>query len=334
MKKIAILFAAVFAFGGCSWSQPAYKISRQIALEGDGFWDYLIVDEPTQRLFVSHGTQVQVVDLQTGEQVGAIQNLKGVHGIAFASDEQKGFITCGRDTSVTVFNLQTLAVLNTIKATGNNPDAVLYDPYSHHILTFNHSGSSATVIDPATEKVVGTIALDGSPEFAVTDSMGAIYVNIEDKSEVAVINASTLQVEKYWPIQPGEEPTGLAYDAANKRLFSVCDKLMVVLDANTGKVIRTVPIGEHVDGAAYDPVYQRAFSSNGDGSLTVVDASNKECKVLQTLPTQQGARTIGLDHQTHRLYLPTAEYGAAAGANGRPSPKPGTFTVLEVTVAK
>ena len=326
---------AILALLGCAnmqhtTAQSGYKISRKIPLEGDGFWDYLAVDESTERLFVSHGTQVQVVDLLTGRQVGAIPDLKGVHGIAFAPEAKKGFITCGRDTSVTVFDLQTLAVSGKIKVTGANPDAILYDPFSHHIFTFNHNGNSATVIDAATNKVVGTVNLDGSPEFGVTDGKGTIYLNIEDKSEVAVINAMTLKVEKYWPIAPGQEPSGLAFDAENQRLFSVTDELMVVLDAKTGKVVQTLPIGGGVDGAAYDPATHRAYSSNGEGSMTVVDASKSDCKVLQTMTTQRGARTIALDHKTHKLYLPTAEFEATPGANGRPAAKAGSFVVLEV----
>lgn len=339
MKKTTVLFMALLPFGGCVFSQhqsaqSGYKIARHFALEGDGFWDYLRVDESSERLFVSHGTQVQVVDLQTGKQLGAITDLKGVHGIAFSTELDKGFISCGRDTSVVVFNLQTLNVTGKIKVTGRNPDAILYDPFSHHVLTFNHSGNSATVIDAATDKVLGTIELDGSPEFAVTDGMGTIYANIEDRSEVAVINATTLRVEKYWPIAPGEGPSGLAYDAENKRLFSVCDKVMVVLDAKTGTVTQSLPIGDGVDGTAFDPDTRRAFSSNGEGSLTVVDASGTTCKVLQTLPTMRGARTIALDHKTHRLYLPIAEFESGTEPNRRPAPKAGSFMVLEVVAGE
>lgn len=329
----------MLAMVGCyhmphSTAQTGYKVARHLPLEGDGFWDYLTVDEPSQRLFLSHGSQVQVVDLVTGKQVGAIQKQNGVHGIAFAPEANKGFITNGRDTSVTVFDLKTLAVLGKIRATGANPDAILYDPFTHHIFTFNHSGHSATVIDPASEKVLADIPLDGEAEFGVTDGKGTVYVNIEDKSEVAVINATTMKVEKNWPTAPGEEPTGLAYDAENQRLFSVCDKKMVVLDAKSGKVLQTVPIGEGTDGGAYDPATHRAFSSNGEGSITVVDASKADCKVVQTLSTQRGARTIALDHKTHRLYLPTADFEAKAGANGRPAAKAGSFVVLEVEAIK
>ena len=339
MKKVPLFFFAMLAMVGCSHmqhstAQSGYKIARHIPLEGDGFWDYLTVDEPTQRLFVSHGTQVQVVDLVTGKLVGAITDLKGVHGIAFAPEANKGYITGGRDTLVTVFDLKTLAVLGKIKVTGVNPDAILYDPFSHHIITFNHNGKSATVIDPMTDKALATIPLDGEAEFGVSDGKGTIYVNLEDKSEVAVINATTMKVEQNWPTAPGEEPTGLAYDAENQRLFSVCDEKMVVLDAKSGKVLQTVPIGGGTDGGAYDPATHRAFSSNGEGSVTVMDASTAECKVLQTLTTQRGARTITLDHTTHRLYLPTAEFEATPAANGRPAAKAGSFVVLEVEEGK
>ncbi|MBI1226615.1 MAG: YncE family protein [Bacteroidetes bacterium] len=336
MKKAPLFFFALLTMVSCSHmqhstAQAGYKIARRLPLEGEGFWDYLIVDEPTQRLFVSHGTQVQVVDLVTGKQVGAIQNQNGVHGIAFAPEVNKGFITNGRDTSVTVFDLKTLAVLGKIKATGANPDAILYDPFSRHIFAFNHNGASATVIDPTTDKVLANIPLDGEAEFGVSDGRGRVYVNIEDKSEVAVINATTLKVEQNWPTAPGEEPTGLAYDAENQRLFSVCDEKMVVMDAKSGKVLQILPIGEGTDGGAYDPQTHRAFSSNGTGSVTVVDASGASCKVIQTLATQRGARTIALDHKTHRLYLPTADFEYKPGPNGRPVAKPGSFLLLEVT---
>lgn len=196
----------------------------------------------------------------------------------------------------------------------------------------NHSGDNATVIDPVTDEVVGTIELPGSPEAVVTDGAGTIYVNIEDKSLIAKIDVKKMEVTATWPLEPGEEPTGLVLDSANHRLFASCDKLMVVVDAGTGHVLQTLPIGDHADGVAYDPDLHLAFSSNGEGTLTVVDASGGTCQVLQNFPTQTGARTIALNKQTHRLYVPTSELEETPGTNGRRAAKPGTFVVLEIAL--
>lgn len=312
-------------------TNPGFKIINRIHLDGDGFWDYLNVDEAAERLYVSHGTQVQVVDLKTGKLAGSIPELKGVHGIALAAGLHKGFISCGRDTSVAVFDPQTFATTGKIRVTGANPDAILYDPFSNRVFTFNHDGGNATAIHAATNEIVGTIALDGSPEFAVTDGQGTIFVNIEDKSEIAVLDTKNLKVLHIWSLAPGKEPTGLAFDVKNKRLFSVCDNgKMVVLDASNGKVIQTLPIGDGVDGVAFDPGTQRIYSSNGEGTMTVVEEKTPDhFEVLATVPTQKGARTIAVDPKNHRLYLPTADREAPVG-NARPKVKAGTFVVLEV----
>lgn len=309
-----------------------YQITRRISLEGDGFWDYLVVDDVSNRLYVSHGTRVHVVDLNTGKQAGQITPVRGVHGIALVPALHKGYISCGRSNSVVIFNPETFEILDSIKTTGNNPDAIIYEAYSKHILTMNHSGDNATVIDPVTDEVVGTIELPGSPEAVVTDGAGTIYVNIEDKSLIAKIDVKKMEVTATWPLEPGEEPTGLALDSANHRFFASCDKLMVVVDAGTGKVLQTLPIGDHADGVAYDPDLKLAFSSNGEGTLTVVDASGGTCQVLQNFPTQAGARTIALDKQTHKLYVPTSELEETPGTNGRRAAKPGTFVVLEIAL--
>lgn len=340
MKNTFLALLACCALVGCTTAQdhhlaPTYKIANRIPLGGDGFWDYLTVDEAAGRLFVSHGTQVQVVNLADGKLLGAIPDLKGVHGIALATRLNKGFISCGRDSTVRVFDLQTLAVTGQLKVTGENPDAILYDSVSNRVFTFNHNSANATAIDAATNEVTGTIALDGSPEFAVSDGRGTVFVNIEDKSEIAVLDTKNLKVLHNWPLKPGQEPTGLAFDVKNERLFSVCDNgKMVVLDASTGRLIQTLPIGEGVDGVAFDPVTQRIFSSNGEGTMTVVEETTPDqYRVLATVPTQKGARTIAVDTRTHHLYLPTADREATQG-DARPKVKPGTFTVLEVAEAK
>lgn len=316
-------------------AQPGYKIINQIHLEGDGGWDYLSVDESAARLYVSHSSMALVVDLKTGKQVGKIPDTNGIHGIAYVTSLNKGFTSNGRDNSVTVFDLKTLAITGKINVTGKNPDAILYDAFSQKLFTFNGGSSNATVIDPKLNTVIGTITLDGKPEFYATDGNGKIYVNIEDKSEISIINATTLKVERTWSIAPGEEPSGLALDNETHRLFSVCsNKLMVISDAEAGKVITTLPIGERCDGVAFDPTLKRAYSSNGEGTVTVVQEENKDkFTVIETIPTQKGARTIAVDKTTHHLYLPTAEFEPSQG-NQRPAMKPGTFVVLEVAPVK
>ncbi|HLN71886.1 MAG TPA: hypothetical protein VK205_01240 [Prolixibacteraceae bacterium] len=316
-------------------AQPGYKIINKIHLEGDGGWDYLFVDESSGRLYVSHSTMALAVDVKTGKQVGKIPGTNGIHGIATVNNLDKGFTSNGRDNTVTVFDLKTLAVTSTIKVTGNNPDAILYDAFSQRLFTFNGGSANATVIDPRLNTIAGTISLRGKPEFAVTDGNGKIYVNIEDKNEISMINTTTLKVEKNWSIAPGEEPSGLALDNETHRLFSVCsNKRMVISDAEAGKVITTLPIGDRCDGVAFDPTLKRAYSSNGEGTITVVQEENKDkFKVVETITTQKGARTIACDKTTHHLYLSTAEFETTRG-NQRPTTKPGTFVVLEVAPVK
>ena len=318
-------------------AQSNYAIANKIHVEGDGGWDYISVDDVNGRIFVSHSMVAQAIDIKTGKLAGIIPDTKGIHGIAIAAELNKGFTSNGRDSSVTVFNLKTLEVITRLKINGRNPDAILYDPFSQKVFTFNGGSSNATVIDAKENKVIANIPLDGKPEFAVTDGKGKIFVNIEDKRCINAINSSTLKVEKRWPIAPGEEPSGLAFDVPNHRLFSVCsNKLMVVSDAETGKIIASLPIGDRCDGVAFDPDKKRAYSSNGEGTITVVqEVSSDNFKVLETITTQRGARTITIDKTTHHLYLPTAEYESAPAANnGRPAVKPNSFVILDIETLK
>ncbi len=340
MKKINVFVCLVLFCSGiisvnAQSEKSEYKISNRISLEGDGGWDYLIADPVTNRLFVSHGTMVQVVDLKSGKLLATIPDTKGVHGIALAVGLNKGFISCGRDSSVAVFDLTSYKVIERVKITGANPDAILYDPFKKIVFTFNGRSSNATVLNAASNKVIATIPLAGKPEFAATDKKGKVYVNIEDKSLVTVINTNTLKVENTWSLAPGEEPSGLALDNENHRLFLVCsNQLMVVMNAMDGKVVTTLPIGDRCDGVAFDPGTKRAFSSNGDGTMTVVQAeANDKYKVVENVVTQKGARTIICNPATHKLYLSTAEYEAAEG-NTRPKVKTGTFTILEIEPVK
>ncbi len=338
MKNLlSIIFITVLLSSSILLSaQPLYKVVNQIHLEGDGGWDYLSVDEATGRLYVSHSSMALIVDLKTGKQIGKIDGTNGIHGIAFVNSLNKGFTSNGRDSSVTVFDLKTLEVTGKIKVTGKNPDAILFDAFSQKLFTFNGGSANSTVIDPKTNTVIGTIQLDGKPEFSVSDGKGKIYVNIEDKSEISVINANTLKVDKSWSIAPGEEPSGLALDNETHRLFSVCsNKLMVISDAEAEKVVTTLPIGDGCDGVAFDPQRKRIFSSNGEGTITVVQEENKDrYKVIETIVSQRGARTIAIDKTTHHLYLPTAEFGASVEGARRPPIKSGTFRVLDVALVK
>jgi YVTN family beta-propeller protein len=339
MKKLMLSLSFIVLII-CSLSlsaQSSYKIANKFSVPGDGFWDYISVDEFNGKIYVSHSTMVQVVDIKTGNLAGVLPDTKGVHGIALVTELNKGFTSNGRDSSVTVFNLTTLEIIKKIKVTGQNPDAILYDSFSKRVFTGNGRSASLSVIDAVSDKEIAVIPLDGKPEALVTDEKGKIYINIEDKSYINVIDATALKVISHWPISPGEEPSGLALDNKSHRLFSVCsNKLMVVIDALTGKVITTLPIGEGCDGAAFDPFYKRVYSSNGEGTMTVVQEENKNSfRVLETVPTQRSARTITLNKTTHHIYMPAAEFESAPSeTNRRPSIKPNSFTILDIETLK
>lgn len=345
MKKIIYLILVVILAGSIkSFSQDGnsqYTISHKFSIGGDGGWDLLTMDEAGGRLFLSHGNMVQVVDVKSGTVTGTIPDTKGVHGIALAPDLNKGFISNGRDSSVTIFDMQSLNFITKIDVTGVNPDVIMYDPSSQKVFVFNARSSNATVIDANTNAVVGTITLPGNPEFSVTDGKGKVYINIEDKSVVCRINALNNAIEQTWSVAPGEEPSGLAIDNANHRLFIVChNKVMVIMNADDGSIITTLPIGDRVDGAAFDSGNNRAYSSNGDGTLTVVQEDGPNSfMVLENVATQTGARTMALDNSTHHIYLPTAEFGpppppTAENPHPRSTILPGTFIVLDVELVK
>lgn len=325
---IAAMAAAQAAPGG-------YHVARSIALGGEGGWDYLTVDPAAHRLYVSHATRVQVIETDTSAVVGEIPGTEGVHGIALAPELGRGFTSNGRAGTVTVFDLKTLAVLDTVKVTGENPDAIAYEPTTRRVFTFNGRGSNATAIDAATAKVVGTLPLGGKPEFAVADGKGRMYVNIEDKGALVAFDAAALTVTATWPLAPCEEPSGLAIDREHRRLFAGCgNKLMAVVDGDSGRVLATLPIGAGVDANAFDPGTGFAFASNGEGTLTVVheDAPEK-FTLVGNVTTKRGARTMALDTTTHRIYLATAQFGPPPSPTAeRPRPRPsivaGTFEIL------
>jgi len=330
---------AVGLWGGLAPSPAAssgYRVIDTLRLGGDGGWDYLTFDPASRRLFVSHGTHVIVVDADTKVAVGDIPDTPGVHGIAIASDLGRGFISNGRGATATIFDLKTLGRIGEVK-TGENPDAILYDRASGRVFTFNGRSGDATAFDAAHGTVTGTIPLGGKPEFAVADGKGRVYVNIEDKSEIVALDAKALQVKSRWPLEPCEEPSGLAFDSEHGRLFTVCrNRLMAVVDATTGRVVTTLPIGSGVDGVAYDPATGLVFASNGEGTLTLVHEDSPDSfRVVENVPTQAGARTLALDPKTHRIFLSTAQLGprpapTAEVPRPRPSIVPGSFVVLVV----
>ena len=311
-----------------------YHLIKKVVLGGEGFWDYLTVDGANRHLFISRGTHVMVVDADTYAVVGDIPDTQGVHGIAIASNEGRGFTSNGRTNTVTIFDLKTFKVLGTAP-TGQGPDAIIYDHASHRVFTMNGHGENATAIDAATGKVAGTIALGGGPEFAAADGQGHVYVNLEDKSTVVAIDSNTLKVLNTWPLAPGESPSGMAMDRQHRRIFSGChNKMMTVMDADTGKIIATPAIGQGVDANGFDQETQLAFSSNGDGTLTVVHEDSPQIySVVENVTTQRGARTMALDHKTHNVFLVTAEFGpmpppTPAQPRPRPPMVPGSFTLL------
>ncbi len=313
-----------------------YHLLKKHVLGGEGGWDYMALDGASRLLYVTHGNAVEILNVDTGVKGEPITGLQGVHGVAFAPERDRGYISNGRGNSVTVFDLKTHKVLAEVSVQpGQNPDSIMYDKSSGRVFTFNGRTANATAIDAATDKVAGTVDIGGKPEFAVTDGKGTIFVNNEDKSEVVAFDAKSLKVLKSWSIAPGEGPSGLAIDLKGRRLFSVCDKVLVVSDYEAGKVVATVPIGEGPDAVRYDPATKLIFASNGEGTLTVVRQESADTyAVLETVTTARGARTMELDPKTHHIFVVTAEYGPAPAPTAdhprpRPTIVPGSFMVLE-----
>ncbi|NVM67543.1 YVTN family beta-propeller protein [Mucilaginibacter sp. SG538B] len=328
MKKqilaVALLIAGIAPF---KLNAQTYVADKTIALPGDGGYDYLAIDKINRNLYVSHGTAVNVINLDTEKPVGVIDNMKGVHGIAIVNKLNRGFISDGKANAVVVFDLKTFKTITTIALTAaNGPDAIMYDPYSDRIFTFNGESDNASVVNPATLKQVGTVALGGGPEFAVSDGKGNIYNNLEDKSSLNVIDSKSLKVIKNYPLAPCGGPTGLALDAVNQKLFTVCreNKGVSVVDIKTGKVTATLPIGAGVDAVVYDPETKLIFCSCGDGTTTIIkQKSADEYEVIQTLKTAERARTMTIDAKTHKIYLSVAQFEP-----GTRKAIPNTFKVL------
>ena len=306
-------------------------ITNTFHIASAGGWDYLEVGPVNDWLYVSHGTQVNIINKKTGDSVGVIENTTGVHGIAFDVANGKGYTSNGRLNNVFVFDMNTNKVLATIP-TGQNPDAIMYEPFSKKIITCNGRSKNLSIIDPAQNKVIDSIDVGGKPETAVSDGAGKIFVNVEDKNEIVAIDAKTFKVLNHWSIAPAEGPTGLAFDKVTKRLFAGCDKMLAVVDAVTGKIIATPVIGDGCDGVAFDTAAKNIYTSNGEGTITVIhEESGDKFTVVENIVTKTGARTITIDKTTGLLYLPTAEFEPMeAGQKGRPKMKAGTFQILVV----
>jgi len=313
-----------------------YGIAAQLNVGGDGKWDYPSVDPASHRLYLSRGTHVMVVDTESGKVVGDIPDTPGVHGIAIATDLGRGYISVGKSNQVKVFDLRTLKVMAAIEV-GAKPDAILYDEATHQVFVFNGHSDNVSVIDAKSGVLVATVALGGGPEFAVADGNGTIFVNIENKNEMAALDARQRKIVSRWPLPGCEGPTGLALDIAHKRSFSVCaNAKMTILDTRSGKAMATLPIGPRADAVVFDRDRQDAFSANGDATLTVVhEADPDHFAVSQVVKTASGARTIALDGSTHKMYLPTAAMSPANGAKDEDERiLPGTFAVLVVDATR
>jgi len=334
MKQFLTLVLAAAAGVLPGTAAEGYKIINKFKIGGTGGWDYVAVDSAGGRIYASHTNEVDVVDANSGALVGKIEQLHGVHGIAIAADLGKGFISNGQSNSVTVFDLKTLQKAGE-PATGQNPDAICYEPKTKRVFTFNGRSNDSTAIDAKTLEIAGTFKLGGRPEFCVVDGAGKIYDNLEDTSEVIEIDAAKLTVLRRASLAPGDGPSGLAIDVKNKKLFSVCsNKMMPVTDIATMKVIATPAIGAGPDAAGFDPGAGLAFSSNGDATLTIVKLVNGKYDVADTVTTVRGARTMTVDEKLHRVYLLAAEYGptpeAKDGKKGRPPVLPDSFHILVV----
>jgi YVTN family beta-propeller protein len=333
MKRIAVVcFLCLLGVASPGFAQTKFKMADRVVLGGEGGWDYLTYDQDGHRLFITRGSHVMVVDTNTLKVTADIPNLSGIHGVALAPELSRGFISNGGDNTVTVFDLKTLKPVDTIKV-GERPDAILYDKFSKRVFTFNARSHDTTAIDAASGKVAGTVALGGKPEFPASDGKGKLYVNIEDKSQIAQVDVSKLSLLNAWSIAPCQEPSALAFDVEHHRLFSGCDnKLMSVVDSDSGKVITTVPIGEGVDAGAFNSKTQEVFMSCGEGVLTVIHEDTPDkYSVKQNLATVKGARTMALDPEHNVVYLVTAKREDKPPAPGqRPAMVPGSFELMVV----
>jgi YVTN family beta-propeller protein len=329
MRKLFLL--ALLTATTAIAAATGYHVLKEIKVGGEGSWDYLTMDSAARRLYVSHSTHVVVVDVDAGKVVGDIPNTDGVHGIALAPELNHGYTSNGRANTVTVFDLKTLKPIGTPIKTGDNPDSIRFEPVSGRVLTFNGKSRNSSVIDTKTNTVVATIPMGGAPEFSVADGKGKVYANIEDTNEIVEIDAAKATVTKRYSIKPCDGPSGLAMDTKNRKLFSVCsNRMMIVSDPDTGKVLATPAIGASCDGVSFDPGTGYAISANGDGTLTIVQLVNGKYDVLENIKTEKGARTIALDEKTHNVYVPVSKAAPPQPGQRGTTYIPDSFRVLVV----
>ncbi len=328
MKQLALaLMVALMTSAFAQNSTPLYRQTAKWTIGGDGFWDYLSLSPDGKRLYIAHSTQIQVVDTATGKVAGTVP-VQGAHGTALVPERNLGFSTNGQTGEVTVFDTKTLQIKQQIKV-GEGPDAIIYDPYAKKVIVMHGRSHDIAVIDPGTLKVDTTVPLGGKLEFAAADK-DHVYVNVEDKGEIAAVNSKTWKEDSRWKLDGCEEPSGLAIDEKTNRLFTVCgNKVMLVIDTNTGKQLASLPTGSGTDAATFDAGRKRAFASNGgSGTITVVRENGDKFDVAGNVETMRGARTMALDPKTHKLYTATAELGPPAEGQRRPTIKPGSFMIL------
>jgi DNA-binding beta-propeller fold protein YncE len=324
-RLVVIISLFSYSISGFAQKTSGYKLSKTFKIASGGGWDYIAVND--HKLYVSHSTQVNILDASTGDSLGYIPGTTGVHGIAFIPALGKGYVSCGRLNSITVFDLKTFAILKQIPV-GQNPDAIMYEPFSKKIITCNGRSNNLSMVDPQTDTVVSTIALSGKPETAVSDETGKVFVNIEDKNSISEVDITAGKVLNTWTLAPAEGPTGLAIDLKTKRLFAGCDKQLLVLDYTNGDVINRLPIGDGCDGVAFDDTYKYVFASCGAGILSIAEEDARgRCKIIDNIKTKKSARTITNDPSTHEVFLPAAEFGKEI-AGQRPPVIPGTFQIL------
>jgi DNA-binding beta-propeller fold protein YncE len=310
MKLVSAMVLAICSFLGAAAGPSGYRMVNQVMLPGAGGWDYLIVVSAARRVYISHSTEVEVLDADSLKTIGTIPDTPGVHGIALAPGLDRGFISAGKADSVVIFDLKTMKVISQVK-TGKKPDAIIFDPATDRVFAMNGGGDSSTAIQAADGSVAGTIALGGGPEFSVSDGKGSIWVNLEDKNELVQIDSQALKIANRWPVAPCESPSSMAFDAQNRRIFIGCrNHLMEVANADTGKIIAMYPIGDHVDATSFDPETKLVFNSLGEGSIAIFHQdSADQYTPLASIPTAQGAKTMALDSKTHRVYVPAMETG-------------------------
>jgi len=324
-RSVLVLFFLSAMLTAGAQGASGYKLAKKFPIASGGGWDYIAVND--HRIYVAHATQTNILDESTGDSLGYIPNTTGVHGVAFIPQSGKGYISCGRLNTVVVFDLKTNAVLEQIPV-GQNPDAIMYDPFTKRIITCNGRSNDLSLIDPATNKVVSTIPVPGKPETAVTDGAGKIFVNIEDKNSISAVDAVAGKVISTWSLNGAEGPTGLVIDTKTKRLFAGCEKKLVVLDYTSGKVLQQLPIGDGCDGVAFDPELHFIFASCGEGVLDIAREDQQgNCKMIDRIPSKRSGRTITVDPANHEVFIPAADLGTAA-AGQRPPVIPGTFQIL------